>query len=160
MYLLSLLYSIHINAAQTHKHYVPAQRQFLLLPVTSTACKCSAFQRFLYVPQPSWSSPTTSPWPAAYRQMHKEFNRVDLMREQRRGGWGCGVWLSMLWICSPLHLSQCQTSCIDRGQWGVVLAPWSLSWELQMGQTRAKLQLWVNDVTIYKTISLVFLMYI
>lgn len=36
----------------------------------------------------------------AYRQVHKEFNRVDLMREQRRRR------LSMLWIFSPLHPSR------------------------------------------------------
>jgi len=50
-----------------------------------------------------------------------------------------------------------QTRCIDRGHWGVVLAPWALSWELWTGQTKAKLQLCANDATIYNTVSLILL---
>lgn len=90
-----------------------------------------------------------APGPAAYRQMHKEFNGVDLIRESR----GELEKLSMVWICPP-HPPQPigQTRCIDRGQWGIVLVPWSLGWEQQTGQTRNELQLWVNDVSFNKTL--------
>ncbi|TKS82169.1 Cytoplasmic phosphatidylinositol transfer protein 1 [Collichthys lucidus] len=53
-----------------------------------------------------------SPRPAAYRQMHKEFNRVDLMREQRRTGEAVNA--MDLFSSPPQPIGQ--TRCIDRGQ--------------------------------------------
>lgn len=133
-------------------------RSMRILPVYWAACKHGAFQSLLSGPRPYWSSLTTSrallivshPPAVAYRQMHKEFNRVDLMREQRRTGEGVNA---MDLLSSPPQPIG-QIRCIDRGQWGVALDPWSLSWELQMGQARAKRQLWVNNVSMYKTVFL------
>ena len=134
-----------------------------ILPVCWAACKHGAFQCLLSGPQPYWSSTTTSralsivshPPAVAYRQMHKEFNRVDLMREQRRTGEGVNA---MDLLSSPPQPIG-QIRCIDRGQWGVVLVPWLLSRELQMGQARVKCQLWVNNVNMCKTVSLFFFLF-
>lgn len=84
------------------------------------ACKHGAFQGYLSASQPWWSSPTIirplqlfpSPRPAAYRQMHKEFNRVDLMREQRRRGEAAGAMDPLPSPPQPIG----QTRCIDGGQ--------------------------------------------
>lgn len=53
-----------------------------------------------------------SPQSAAYRQMHKEFNRVDLMREKR----GRGEVVNAIDLLSPAPQPIGQTRCIDRGQ--------------------------------------------
>lgn len=53
-----------------------------------------------------------SPQPAAYRQMHKEFNRVDLMRKQRRTMEAVNAMDQLPSPPQPIG----QTWCIDRGQ--------------------------------------------
>lgn len=57
-------------------------------------------------------------------------NRVDLMRAQRRTGEDVNGMDLPPYPPQPIG----QTRCIDRRQWGIVLVPWSFSWELQMGQ--------------------------
>lgn len=108
----------------------------------------------LRVPTTSWDARLfRSPQPAEYGRMHKKFNRVDLMRTQGRREEAAHAVDLLLPSSEPIG----QSRCIDRGQWGVVLAPWSLSWELRMGQAKAKLQLCVNNASIYNTICLIFL---
>lgn len=57
--------------------------------------------------------------PAAYRHMHKEFNRVDLMRMRGRREEAVDAEDQLL---SPSQ-SMGQSRCIDGEQRGVVLAP-------------------------------------
>lgn len=125
--------------------------------VHATDCQPDAFWKLslpLSVPQPPQRSLTTSgaPWlfpsprPAAYRQMHKEFNRVDLMRGWRRE-LGKPIDVMDLLHNPPQPIGQ--IGCIDRGHRGIVLVPWSYSWGLQLGQAGGELQLCDRDVSIF-----------